>query len=93
MQITHGSKPSFGRRLVAREAWIGPASGFVCALLVSLIGRATGFEYRSEVSMALFFIVMVFVGSYYNGRLKARPLTVVTVAIVSAAVSAAIAHY
>ena len=76
-----------------REVWIGPAAGFVCSALVTLIGRKVGFEYRRETSMAVFFVVSVLVTSYLNGQLRAQPARVTAFAIVTAAVSAAIVHY
>ena len=87
------SNTSFTQRLTAREAWIGPASGFVCSVLVTLIGRRAGFEYRRETASAVFFVVSVFVTGYFNGQLRARPAWIVALAIVSAFAGAAIVHY
>ena len=93
MQVEPAPKTSFARRLTARSAWIGPAWGFVCSALVTLIGGAAGFPYRHEASLAVFFVVFVLVSSYYNGRLKTQPAYVVGLAMVGAAVGAAIAHW
>jgi len=93
MQLEPTSNPLPSHRLTMREAWIGPAAGFVCSALVTLIGRKVGFEYRRETSMAVFFVVAVFVTSYLNGQLRTHPARVTVFAIVAAAVSAAIVHY
>ena len=93
MQPEPTSKSSLARRLTARDAWIGPASGFVCSALVTLIGRSAEFEYRREASMAVFFVVAVLVGGFYSGRLKSQPAGVVALAFFAAVVSVAMVRW
>ena len=93
MQIEPTGPTSFTRGLTARAAWIGPLSGFVCSALVTLIGRAVGFEYRRELAMAVCFVVMVFVTGYYTGKLRTQPASVIGLAVVSGAVGALIASW
>jgi hypothetical protein len=93
MRVEPTSETAFERRLTGRAAWIGPASGFACSVLVTLIGRATDFAYRRETSMAVFFLVSILVTGYYSGRLTRRPASVVGLAIVASAVAVAIARW
>lgn len=91
MQVEPRSTNSFVR-LTERSNWIGPASGLICSVLISLIGRAARFEYRSEASIAAFFIVSILVSAYYNRRLKTHPVRVLALAIVGAFAGVAIAR-
>jgi hypothetical protein len=93
VQTDSSLQASFTRRLFAREAWIGAAWGFVCAVSVSLIGRALNFEYRHEVSSAVFFLVFVLVTTHYNGRLRKRPVTFGGLALVGAIAGVALARW
>ena len=93
MQPEPTSKPSFARRLTARDAWIGPVSGFVCSVVVTLIGRSANFEYRREASMIVFFLVSVIVSGFYNGRLKTHPAGTLALALFAAAVSVAVVRW
>lgn len=93
MQTESTAQLSFTRRLLARESWIGPVCGFISAVTVSLIGRALHLEYRREIASAVFFLVLVLVGTYYNGKLKKHPFKFVAWAIVSALVGVAITRW
>ena len=93
MHTPRPSHPSFNDRLFARESWIGPASGFVCGVAVLLIGRTFELEYRRELSSGVFFLVMVLVGGYYNGKLSKEPFAVVGWALLGACIGVAISHW
>jgi hypothetical protein len=93
METESNTQGSLASRLFAREAWIGPAWAFVCSVTVALIGRALNFEYRHEVSSAVFCLVLVLVTTHYNGRLRRRPVTFAGLALVSAIAGVAIARW
>ena len=78
---------------IARTVWIGPACGFVCSVIMTLVGRKLDYEYRREASMSVYFVVMMLVSGYYNGKLRARPAEVVGLAILFAAGAVAIARW
>ncbi len=92
MQVGSNTDASRQRSDSSKRIWIPPASGFAASVLMTLIGRATAFEYRREASIALFYVVMVLVGGYYDGRLTTRPAAVIGVAVVLGAVGAVIMH-
>lgn len=93
MQTASTARGSFTSRLLAREAWIGPACGFACSVTTSLLGRAFDFRYRHELSYAVFFFVFILVAAHYNGRLKRRPVTFAALALAGVIAGAAMGHW
>lgn len=92
MQVGGNTDASRQRSDSLKRTWIPPACGFATSALITLIGRATDFEYRREASMAMFYVVMVLVGGYYDGRLMTRPVAVIGVAVLFGAFGAVIMH-
>ena len=93
MQTELTTQRSFKDKFFARESWMGPVSGFVCSVAVLMVGRILHFEYRRELSSAVFFLVMVLVSTHYDGKLKKRPVANVGWAVAAALVGAAITHW
>ena len=78
---------------IARTAWIGPACGLVCSMIMILIGRRLDYQYRHEASMSVYFLVMILVSGYYNGKLGTQPAGVVGLAILGAAGAVAMVRW
>jgi hypothetical protein len=74
MREEGAEKKSFRRELTSKDTWVPPACGFVASVLVSVIGRATGFEHRSDAAFATFLLVATLVSSYRSEFLKEKPL-------------------
>ena len=92
MPVDRDSADSY-KPLIGKAAWIPPLCGFIASVLAAAIGRLTHFEYRREVTMGVFYVVMILVGGHYNGRLVRQPASVIGLAVLLGAVGAAIMHW
>ena len=90
MREERAEKKGFRQELTSKDAWVPPACGFVASVLVSVIGRATGFEYRSETAFAAFLLVSALVGSYRSEFLRTRPLLALGISLASTVLGVAI---
>ena len=74
------------------ESWIGPACGFVGAVIVNIVWRRSNLPYRLEFALAVMLFIMISVTAYVNGGWRAHPWRVLLFVILVPALGAALGH-
>jgi hypothetical protein len=75
------------------ELWIGPACGFVGAVIVNIVWRRLDLPYRLEFVLALYLFIATSVTAYVNGGWRAHPWRVVLLVILFPAVGVMFGHF
>ena len=90
MRYDRAAQKSFMQEFTAKDTWVPPACGVVASILVSVIGRAVQFEYRSEAGIGTFLLVASLVRDYRSGLLKEKPIIAIAASLASGTLGAAI---